>query len=137
VRVVGYEPCFEVAGVARAVEHYRQLGFTISFHDEIYAFAHRDQLTIHLAHSDQQTVGRSTLYLHVDDADLLSADWRSAGFEVSGPGDTDDGKREGSHRDSDGNLLRFGSPLGAARRPSLRRSSRPASFRARRGRSAR
>ena len=111
VRVAGYEPCFQVADVTRATEHYRLLGFTISFHDETYAFAHRDRLTIHLARAEQRNLDRSTLYLHVDDADRLAADWRASGFEVSGPDDTDYGKREGSHRDPDGNLLRFGSPL--------------------------
>ncbi|MFL6016533.1 MAG: VOC family protein [Gaiellaceae bacterium] len=111
VRVVGHEPCLEVADVTRAVEHYRQLGFTISFYDESYAFAHRDRLTIRLGHSDKPTIGGSTLYMHVDDADRLADDWRTAGFEVLGPHDTDYGKREGSHRDADGNLLRFGSPL--------------------------
>ena len=68
-------------------------------------------MTIHLAHSDESTVGGSTLYIHVNDADRLAADWRTAGFDVLGPEDTDYGKREGSHRDPDGNLLRFGSPL--------------------------
>ena len=53
MRVVGHEPCFEVADVGRAVGHYQLLGFTISHHDENYAFAHRDNLTIHLAHSEE------------------------------------------------------------------------------------
>jgi len=112
VRVVGHEPCFQVADVARAVGHYQLLGFTVSFHDENYAFAHRDNLTIHLAHSeDPTTTGPSALYIHVDDADRLAADCRAAGAEVIGPDDYEYGKREGSHRDADGNLLRFGSPL--------------------------
>jgi uncharacterized glyoxalase superfamily protein PhnB len=111
VRVVGHEPCFAVADVARAASHYQLLGFTISFHDESYAFAHRDNLTIHLARSDEQTVGAGALYIHVDDADRLADDWRAAGVNVTGPDDYDYGKREGSHRDPDGNLLRFGSPF--------------------------
>jgi len=61
VRVVGHEPCFEVADVERAVGHYQLLGFTISYHDENYAFAHRDNLTIHLAHSEQPTTGPAAL----------------------------------------------------------------------------
>src|SRR5713226_6406661 len=69
VRVVGQEPCFEVAEVERAVSHYQLLGFTISYHDENYAFAHRDNLTIHLAHREQQTTGPGALYIHVDDHD--------------------------------------------------------------------
>src|SRR5438045_2597716 len=111
VRVVGHEPCFEVAEVERAVSHYQLLGFTISYHDENYAFAHRDNLTIHLAHSEEPTTGPGALYLHVDDADRLAEDWRAAGMNLIGPNDYDYGKREGSHRDPDGNLLRFGSPL--------------------------
>ena len=111
MRVVGHEPCFEVAEVGRAVAHYQLLGFTISYHDENYAFAHRDNLTIHLAHSEQPTTGPAALYIHVDDADRLAEDWRAAGVNVIGPDDYDYGKREGSHRDPDGNLLRFGSAL--------------------------
>lgn len=110
VRVVGHEPCFAVADVRRAVGYYERLGFTISYHDETYAFAHRDNLTIHLAHSEEPA-GASALYIHVDDADQLAEDWRAAGMDVVGPNDHDYGKREGSLRDPDGNLLRFGSPL--------------------------
>ena len=73
--------------------------------------AHRDSLTIHLAHSEEPTTGASALYIHVDDVDQLAEDWRAAGVNVIGPDDYDYGKREGSHRDPDGNLLRFGSPL--------------------------
>src|SRR5207247_1742773 len=101
----------EVADVERAVNHYQRLDFTIAYHDENYAFAHRDNLTIHLAHSEQPTTGPAALYVHVDDADRLAEDWRAAGVNVIGPDDYDYGKREGSHRDPDGNLLRFGSPL--------------------------
>ena len=48
-RVVSVEPIFVVSDVARAVAHYEQLGFSTSHHDDGYAFAHRDELTIHLA----------------------------------------------------------------------------------------
>jgi uncharacterized glyoxalase superfamily protein PhnB len=53
----------------------------------------------------------SVLYLHVDDADGLAKEWRRAGMDVSGPENYDYGKREGTHTDPDGNLIRFGSPL--------------------------
>ena len=111
VKVVGFEPCFSVADVRRAVSHYEQLGFSSSYHDEGYAFAHRDNLTIHLAHGEQPIVVPSALYIHVDNADRLAEEWRAVGAEVVGPDDQDYGKREGSHVDPDGNLLRFGSPL--------------------------
>jgi hypothetical protein len=70
-RVVGVEPIFVVSDVPRAVAHYEQLGFSTSHHDEGYAFAHRDELTIHLAGpgADPERVGGGSIYMHVDDAD--------------------------------------------------------------------
>ena len=112
VRVVGVEPIFNVSDVPRAVDHYERLGFTSSHHDEGYALAHRNDLTIHLAGAPAGTAaGGGSIYMHVNDADTLAADWREAGLEVVGPEDFDYGKREGSHIDPDGNLIRFGSPL--------------------------
>ena len=89
----------------------RRLGFKTSYHNESYVFAHRDHLTIHLAHTGQAAAGRSVLYIHVDDARQLAAEWRKAGVMVSGPEDYDYGQHEGFHVDPDGNKLRFGSPL--------------------------
>jgi uncharacterized glyoxalase superfamily protein PhnB len=106
------EPIFAVGDAGRAVEHYERLGFTISYHDEHYAFAHRDELTIHLAETPEEAIAKhGSIYMHVDDADRLAENWRSAGVEVVGPEDFDYGKREGRQVDPDGNLIRFGSPL--------------------------
>ena len=112
-RVVSVEPIFVVSDVARAVAHYERLGFSTSHHDEGYAFAHRNELTIHLAGPgiDSERVGRGTIYMHVDDADALAEEWRGAGIDFVAPQDFEWGKREGSHEDPDGNLIRFGSPL--------------------------
>jgi catechol 2,3-dioxygenase-like lactoylglutathione lyase family enzyme len=110
--VTGTEPAFSVADVDRAVDHYQRLGFRTSYHSESYAFAHRDGLTIHLAHAgDPPAAGGSVLYIRVDDADQLAAEWRKAGVTVTGPEDYDYGMHEGFHIDPDGNRLRFGSPL--------------------------
>ena len=81
-RVVGVEPIFVVSDVPRAVAHYEQLGFTTSHHDEGYAFAHRNELTIHLAGPGvgAERVGRGSIYMHVDDADALA---RSGGAPES------------------------------------------------------
>ena len=112
-RVVGVEPIFVVSDVPRAVAHYEQLGFSTSHHDEGYAFAHRNELTIHLAGAgvDPERVGGGSIYMHVDDADALAEEWRGAGVVFVEPQDYEYGKREGSHVDPDGNLIRFGSPL--------------------------
>jgi catechol 2,3-dioxygenase-like lactoylglutathione lyase family enzyme len=109
-RVTGFEPIFVVTDIPRATDHYARMGFEIDFHDETYAFAHHDRdLTIHLALEDEAAPGR--LYLHCDDADEIAAAWRTAGLEVAGPVNENYGKREGSHVDPDGNLIRFGSPI--------------------------
>jgi len=112
-RVVSFEPIFVVSDVARAVAHYETLGFSTSHHDEGYAFAHRDELTIHLAGPgvDLGRVGRGSIYMHVDDADALAEEWAGSGVDFVQPEDFAYGKREGSHQDPDGNLIRFGSPL--------------------------
>ena len=112
-RIVSCEPIFVVSDVARALAHYQPLGFRTSHHDEGYAFAHRNKLTIHLAGPavDPERVGRGSLYMHVDDADAVANEWQAAGIDIVEPQDFDWGKREGSHKDPDGNLIRFGSPL--------------------------
>jgi hypothetical protein len=72
------------------VDHYQRLGFSASFHDETYPFAHRDGLTIHLAHRDAPaTEGPAALYLHVEDADQLAREWHREGMQVAGPEDFD------------------------------------------------
>jgi hypothetical protein len=110
---VGLEPIFTVVDVERSVNHYQRLGFETSHHDKTYAFAHRgDNLTIHPAQADGDAGPKvGSLYLHVDDADQLADEWRKAGLGVVGPEGYAYRKREGSHTDPDGNLIRFGSPV--------------------------
>ena len=111
--VTGFEPIFKVADVARSVAWFERAGFEASFHDQTYAFAHRDRdLTVHLAQAvGDEPPGQCSLYIHCQDADLVAAEWREAGIEVDGPRNEDYGKREGSITDPDGNLIRFGSPI--------------------------
>ncbi len=110
-QVAGFEPIFTVTDVPRSTDHYEKMGFVIRRHDDTYAFAHRDKdLTIHLRLASGGPMP-SNLYLHCDDADELAEAWRKAGLEVAAPQDYDYGKREGTHIDPDGNLIRFGSPI--------------------------
>lgn len=110
--IVGDEPIFKVADVARAMDHYAKLGFEVSQHDDTYAFAGReDRVTIHLTRDDGDGFGPSAVYLHVDDAEAVAREWRLAGLDVEGPENQDYGKAEGTHTDPDGNLIRFGSPI--------------------------
>ena len=111
--VTGFEPIFKVADVARSVAWFERAGFEVSFHDETYAFAHRDRdLTIHLAQTGgDDPPGQCSLYIHCQAADRVATDCRQAGIEVDGPRNEDYGKREGSITDPDGNVIRFGSPI--------------------------
>ena len=109
--LAGFDPVFSVGDLERAIDHYEQLGFSISRHDEGYAFANWGNLTIHLAQIEDPNVYRtSVLYIHVDDADELAERWRKAGMQVKAPENQDYGKREGHHLDPDGNMIRFGGP---------------------------
>jgi hypothetical protein len=65
------------------------MGFEIEFHDETYAFAHRDKdLTIHLTQAEGGAAHAiSSLYIQCQDADQLAEDWRksrSRGSRASG-----------------------------------------------------
>ena len=116
-------PVFPVRNVARALEHYRRLGFAVQAYgegdpsDPIYGFVDRDAVHLHLtrfAELDPKS-NSSACYLKVADADELHAEWAKAGVEgrLSEPTDTPYRLREFFHVDPDGNLLRVGSELAA------------------------
>jgi len=109
--VTGFEPIFRVSDLRRSVAWFERAGFSVSHHDDTYAFAHRARdLTIHLAQAgDAEDPGRGAVYLHCQDADRAAGEWKAAGIDVEGPADEDYGTREGSIADPDGNLIRFGS----------------------------
>jgi uncharacterized glyoxalase superfamily protein PhnB len=113
--VLGFQPVFKVTDVSTSVAWFSRAGFDVSFHDDTYAFAHRDRdLTIHLAHTTEDSAaGHGILYLRCQDADRVAEEWRQAGIEVVGPRDEDYGMREGFVSDPDGNMIRFGSPIRA------------------------
>jgi hypothetical protein len=68
--------------------------------DEGYAFAHRNELTIHIAGPgvDPKRLGRGSIYMQVDDADALAEEWRGADIDFVEPRDFEYGKREGSQK---------------------------------------
>lgn len=111
--VTGFEPIFRVTDVARSVAWFERAGFEVSFHDDSYAFAHRDRdLTIHLAQAaGDELPGQGALYIHCQEVDRVADEWRQGGIDVHGPQDQDYGKREGWIADPDGNVIRFGSPI--------------------------
>jgi catechol 2,3-dioxygenase-like lactoylglutathione lyase family enzyme len=70
-KVQYHDVIFRVADVPRSVAHYERLGFEIGHHDEHYAFASRDRLTIHLAEAEaawEGARGRGAAGLRVREA---------------------------------------------------------------------
>jgi hypothetical protein len=113
-------PILPTADINRMQAHYEQLGFTVRRHDDSYATASRDGIDLHfrLVPDHDPLKAGGVLYLAVDDADALHAEWLATGegqtSELFDPGF---GVWEAAHTDPDGNLLRFGSPLRGAGLP--------------------
>ena len=114
--VTGFQrvaPIFAVRDLEAALVHYQRLGFTTRpYAGGGYGFATRDGIEIHLGLVPDDDFRVSSADLWVDDADELAGAWRAAGAEVHGPQDTAWGQHEGAHVDPDGNVIRFGSPIG-------------------------
>lgn len=108
-----FSPLFPVRDLAAALTHYAALGFAVSAYDDSYGFADRDGTGLHLAADPAHDPSRGVVaYLYVRDADALHAEWSRPGIggHTHPVGPTPYGLREGSHRDPDGNLIRFGAP---------------------------
>jgi len=106
-------PIFAVHDLDAAMRHYQRLGFTVrAYAGGGYGFATRDGIEIHLGVVPGDDRRTSSAYLFVDNADDLAAAWRSAGVEVHSPQNTEWGQHEGAVADPDGNVIRFGSPIG-------------------------
>jgi hypothetical protein len=127
----GIAPIFPTADFDAMRTHYEALGFSVHVHGGGYGTVERDGVKIHFRHvptvglpalgggtsdassaeSDAGT-GRGAAYLAVDDATVLHAEWSAAGVgETSDLFDPGFGVREAAHIDTDGNMLRFGSPV--------------------------
>jgi len=113
--ITGMAVILPVRDLDASLEHYRRLGFRVSPYDDGYGYAVRGAADLHLAVRPGLDPRRnsSAVYLYVDDAEALYAEWRAAGVEGQffEPHDTEYGLREAAHVDRDGNLLKFGSRL--------------------------
>ena len=113
-------PVFVTTDLARALDHYRRLGFSVEAYagGDFYGYARRDGIEIHLAKVSKvnHRTTTSCAYVWVDDAATLYDEWATAGVagQLHPPNPTDYGLAEGAHVDPDGNLIRFGSPLQSA-----------------------
>jgi catechol 2,3-dioxygenase-like lactoylglutathione lyase family enzyme len=117
-------PVFPVRSVRAALEHYRRLGFEAKAYNEtddgdpIYGFVNRDAIELHLSRRPEleRDKNMSAIYVYVDDADELHAEWKAAdaGGTLHPCEDTPYRLREFAYVDPDGNLLRIGSELKAS-----------------------
>jgi catechol 2,3-dioxygenase-like lactoylglutathione lyase family enzyme len=110
-------PVLPTRDVAASLALYAKLGFKTQSYEgpADYGYARRDDVYLHVIHAphhDPRSTA-STIYLYVEDADALHAEWHSAGVDgrFHEPSDTPYGLREGAYVDPDGNLLRYGSFL--------------------------
>jgi DNA-binding MarR family transcriptional regulator len=112
-----FSPIFPVRDLGAALAHYQTLGFSTLASDDSddYGFADRDGVGLHLAADPgHDTTHPGSAYLYVRDADALYQEWSRPGIAGhTHPAEPTPYKLlEGSHADPDGNLIRFGSPIG-------------------------
>jgi uncharacterized protein len=120
-RLFSVAPGIPTTDMARTAEHYQRLGFTFSAPgsaapptEASFAIGERDGVSLHFALKPDHDPSRTAtwVYISVEDADELSAEFDSSGAgQGRTPRDTDYKMRELAHIDPDGNLLLFGSPL--------------------------
>lgn len=116
-RLTDVHPIVPVRDLRAALEHYRALGFRVQPYadGDDYGFADRGGVQLHLTYQPSSYYGPGAigvLYLDVDDADALFAEWSAVeGGQISAPEDMPWGRHEGIYRDPDGNVIRFGSPM--------------------------
>jgi predicted enzyme related to lactoylglutathione lyase len=125
-RLLRVAPGLPTTDMARTVEHYARLGFRFSapgaapVADAEFAIAERDGIGLHFALKPDHDPARTAtwVYIGVEDADQLAAEFRAAGAgQAREVRNTDYKMRELGHIDPDGNLLLFGSPLPDAGAP--------------------
>jgi catechol 2,3-dioxygenase-like lactoylglutathione lyase family enzyme len=101
--------------VARTVQFYQALGFSVDVHGD-FVMTKRDDVELFLSLNPDHDPGRTAacVYLRVDDADALHKLWRAEGIEGLRPlRDTDYRMREFAITDPDNNMMLCGSPLPA------------------------
>lgn len=117
VRFDRVAPVVPVLELDAALQRYADLGFDVHADEgpDRYGFADRGGVSLHLTEWDQHDPKRTAaqVYLYVDDADALHAEWRASGVpgRLTDPTDTPYGLREFAFVDDDGTLHRVGSPL--------------------------
>jgi hypothetical protein len=113
-------PILPTADMQGMQAHYEVLGFVVLVHHGGYATASRGDVKIHFHLSEHHDATRDggAVYIAVEDADVLHAEWKAAGVaSLDDLWDPGFGVWESAHTDPDGNVIRFGSPVRQESRP--------------------
>ncbi len=108
------KPILPVADMSTAIEFYRRIGFDVASYDDGYAWVrHRGDEVLHLRAVDDldPSSNRSSVYLHVLDADAWHAVATTMGETIGEISDRPWGMREFAFTDPSGNLVRVGHNL--------------------------
>ena len=108
-------PIMPTTDIARTKAHYERLGFAVHIYDAEFVMTKRDDIELFFSlspdHDPKKTA--SCIYVRVNDADALHAEWKAVGIPgLRDPRDTDYKMREFAYIDPDNNLILFGSRLG-------------------------
>lgn len=106
-------PIMPTTDIGRTKTHYERMGFRVELYGD-FVMARRDDIELFFSLNPDHDPGKtaSCIYVRVDDADALHANWVTANV----PGlrelrDSDYRMREFFYADPDGNLINFGSPI--------------------------
>ena len=106
-----HKPILPVRDLGEAADFYRRLGFTVTRHDDGYAWvlhAGDELLHLRLVPDVRPETNAASCYLHVQDADAWHAQWARAGVTMDPVADQPWGMREFAVIDPSGNLVRVG-----------------------------
>ncbi len=103
-------PVFRVADVRASVKYYEEaLGFSIApWSDDSFASITRGDCNIFLT-SDKQSQPRMWVWVGVEDARALHAEYEQSGAKIRNPPNNFEWALEMQIEDLDGNVIRFGS----------------------------
>ncbi|MFC1749532.1 VOC family protein [Pseudomonadota bacterium] len=111
-------PILPVISAAKTAAYYKEkLGFDIVVicEEPSYAVVRRGDVTIEFGEGRPDYAGKGTCYIHVECADTVFEEYRSAKLEYIGAiKDRDYGNRDFRVRDNNGNTLIIGMPLASA-----------------------
>lgn len=106
-------PIMPTTDIARTQAHYERLGFAINRYNDEFIMTKRDDIELFFSLSPDHDPKRTAacIYVRVNDADALHAEWQAAGIpDLRDVRDTDYKMREFAYIDPDGNLILCGSP---------------------------